>query len=159
MKPMRALTMLAGLISCQQNKPGAATGTTASADEAKQYIKQLALSDFDMKASESYGSQELVEMAGNITNNGPHPLQRVDPNCVFAEPSSQPGLVLMDLRIPAVHDGLDQIHALNDDIPTAEIIVLSGHTSDLKDNLRMAETGGAESFTGASSPARLQRLC
>lgn len=91
-RSLLALSTLAGLlvwqVACQQTKPGAA----ASADEAKQYIKQLALSDFDMKASESYGGQELVEMTGNITNNGPRPLQRVDLNCVFADPYGQPVL-------------------------------------------------------------------
>ncbi len=47
--------------------------------------------------------------------------------------AGQPDLVLMDLRIPTLEDGLDQIRALNHNSPTAKIIVLSGHTADLKD--------------------------
>lgn len=92
MKPMRsllALSLLAALFSCQQTKPG---GAAASPEEAKLYIKQLSLTDFDMKAAESFGGQELVEMTGKITNNGNRPLQRVDLNCVFADPYGQPVL-------------------------------------------------------------------
>lgn len=45
----------------------------------------------------------------------------------------QADLVLMDLRIPTLEDGLDQIRAINYGSPETKIIVLSGHTAELKD--------------------------
>lgn len=83
-----ALLASCTLLSCQSGKAGA----PASPEEAKLYIKQLALSDFEMKASESFGGQELVELTGKITNQGSRALQRVDLNCVFADPYGQPVL-------------------------------------------------------------------
>jgi hypothetical protein len=87
---MRILISLVvmSLTGCQQRPAGAA----ASPEEAREYIRLLALSDFDMKAAESFGGQELVEMTGKITNNGGRVLQRVDLNCVFVDPYGQPVL-------------------------------------------------------------------
>jgi hypothetical protein len=84
-----ALLLLTLLCAGCQQKP---SGAVATPEEAKQYIKQLALSGFDMKASESFGGQELVEMTGKIANNGPRPLRSVDLICVFADPYGQPVL-------------------------------------------------------------------
>ncbi len=84
-----ALLLLVLLCAGCQQKP---SGAAATPEEAKQYIKQLALSDFDMKASESFGGQELVEMTGKIANNGTRPLESVDLICVFADPYGQPVL-------------------------------------------------------------------
>jgi hypothetical protein len=79
--------LLLGLAAC--SKPGS-SGTAASAEEAKQYVKQLALSDFEMKAAESFGGQELVEITGKIRNKGARALQKVELTCVFADPYGQP---------------------------------------------------------------------
>lgn len=57
--------------------------------EAKDYTKNLALDDVDMKATENALNQMLVEITGQITNNGDRALQRVRLTCVFYDPYSQ----------------------------------------------------------------------
>jgi hypothetical protein len=57
--------------------------------EAKAYVKNLQLSDVEMKATESYMGSQLVEILGKITNNGDRTLRQVDLNCVFYDPYSQ----------------------------------------------------------------------
>lgn len=51
--------------------------------EAKAYARHLQLADVEMKATETYLGQTIVEITGNITNAGDRPLRRVDLNCVF----------------------------------------------------------------------------
>lgn len=46
---------------------------------------------------------------------------------------SDPELVLMDLRMPTLADGLAHIRRFHKATPPPKIIVLSGHTADLKD--------------------------
>ena len=60
--------------------------------EAKEYVRQLALSGVEMKAAESYLQQDLVEITGSITNNGDRVLRMVQVNCVFSDPYGQPVL-------------------------------------------------------------------
>jgi hypothetical protein len=67
--------------------------------EAKQYVHNLQLSDVEMKAAESYMKQQVVEIVGNITNNGPRTLKVVEINCVFYDAYGQ--LVLRE-RVPIV---------------------------------------------------------
>lgn len=57
--------------------------------EAKAYVKNLQLSEVEMKAAESFMGSQLVEITGKIANNGDRPLQQVDLNCVFYDPYSQ----------------------------------------------------------------------
>ena len=57
--------------------------------EAKAYVRNLRLADVEMKATESYLGQEVVEITGKITNAGERPLKRVDLNCVFYDPYGQ----------------------------------------------------------------------
>ncbi len=45
----------------------------------------------------------------------------------------QEDLLLMDLRVPTLEDGLDQIRATNALAPQTKIVVLSGYTAGLKD--------------------------
>lgn len=52
----------------------------------------LALTDFNIEAKESFGGQQLVELTGNITNNGDRAIQQVELNCVFTDPYGQPVL-------------------------------------------------------------------
>jgi hypothetical protein len=63
--------------------------STQSADsgpassEAKAYLRNLALSDVTMKASENFMRQQVVEIEGKISNNGAQPLQSIDVYCLF----------------------------------------------------------------------------
>lgn len=58
-------------------------------DEARAYIKNLALSDVTMNAKLNYFSQKAVEIAGKIGNNGDRPLNVVEVTCVFRDLSNQ----------------------------------------------------------------------
>jgi len=66
---------------------------------AKAYVRNLKLSDVDMKAHESYMKQNVVEITGKIQNNGDRVLQVVEINCVFHDAYGQ--LVLRE-RVPIV---------------------------------------------------------
>ena len=57
--------------------------------EAKQYVRYLKLSDVEIKASESYLKQTVVEIVGKIANTGDRPLQSVELNCVFYDAYGQ----------------------------------------------------------------------
>ena len=57
--------------------------------EAKQYVRNLQLSNVEMKAAESYMKQRVVEITGNVANNGPRTLKVVEINCVFYDPYGQ----------------------------------------------------------------------
>ena len=57
--------------------------------EAKQYVRNLQLSDVEMKATESYMKQKVVEITGKIANNGPRPINLVEINCVFRDAYGQ----------------------------------------------------------------------
>lgn len=62
--------------------PSTAPQATAS-QEAKAYVRNLALSDVSMKASENFMRQQVVEIEGKISNNGARPLRSVDVYCLF----------------------------------------------------------------------------
>jgi hypothetical protein len=62
--------------------------------EAKAYVKNLKLSGVEMKATDSAMARSLVEIVGNITNNGDRKLKLVELNCIFYDPFNQ--LVLRD---------------------------------------------------------------
>ncbi len=57
--------------------------------EAKAYVKNLRLAEVEMKATDSFASQRLVEILGKITNAGDRPLKQIDLNCVFSDPAGQ----------------------------------------------------------------------
>ena len=57
--------------------------------ESKAYVKNLRLAGVEMKATDSFASQRLVEILGKIGNMGDRPLQQVDLNCVFSDPNGQ----------------------------------------------------------------------
>ena len=57
--------------------------------EAKAYVRNLKLSEVEMKAAESYVKQAIVEITGKIGNAGERPLAQVDLNCVFYDPYGQ----------------------------------------------------------------------
>ena len=57
--------------------------------EAKQYVRNLQLSEVEIKATESYMKQKVVEITGMITNNGSRPISLVEINCVFRDAYGQ----------------------------------------------------------------------
>ena len=57
--------------------------------EAKQYVHSLQLSDVEMKATESYMKQKVVEITGKIANNGPRAINVIEINCVFRDAYGQ----------------------------------------------------------------------
>jgi hypothetical protein len=57
--------------------------------EAKAYTRNLALSEVEMKAAESYLKQAVVEIEGNIGNKGDRQVTLVEINCVFRDPYGQ----------------------------------------------------------------------
>jgi len=57
--------------------------------EAKGYVKNLALSEVQMQANESYLKQAVVEIEGKITNNGDRVVKLVEIYCIFYDPYGQ----------------------------------------------------------------------
>ena len=67
--------------------------------EAKAYVKNLKLSGVDMKATENFAGAAVVEIIGNITNQGDRTLTRVDLSCIFYDVN---GMVVLRERVPIV---------------------------------------------------------
>jgi hypothetical protein len=66
------------------NQPSASRhNETPASPEVKAYVKNLALSDVHMTAAENFMKQQVVEVRGNITNNGPQRLYDVEVYCLF----------------------------------------------------------------------------
>ena len=57
--------------------------------EAKQYVHSLQLSEVEMKATESYMKQKVVEITGKIANNGGRAINVIEINCVFRDAYGQ----------------------------------------------------------------------
>ena len=57
--------------------------------EAKAYVKNLKLSDVQIKAAESYMKQTIVEITGKITNAGDRAVNLVEINCIFYDAYGQ----------------------------------------------------------------------
>ncbi len=85
MRYLLVILGLAGLLGCGSS----GSGTVASAEEAKAYIRELALGQVEMKAAESFGGQQLMEITGQIRNNGSRVLRKVELSCVFYDPYNQ----------------------------------------------------------------------
>jgi hypothetical protein len=71
--------------------------------EAKQYVSSgsLKLSDVQMKATESYLKQRVVEILGNIANSGDKSVDTVEIYCVFYDPYGQ---VVLKQRVSIVRE-------------------------------------------------------
>ena len=67
--------------------------------DAKTYVRNLKLSEVDMKATSSYSGATIVEILGKITNNGDRVLERVELNCVFVDAYGQ---IVLRERVPIV---------------------------------------------------------
>src|SRR6187399_964105 len=79
---MRFVLVVAGLAAIWGCGTGS-SGTAASPEEAKAYIRNLGLAGVEMKAAESFGGQQVVEIIGNVKNNGDKALKKVELNCIF----------------------------------------------------------------------------
>ncbi len=90
-KPIAPLVMAAVLVlvavvgvSIYLNRPAKNTAQQGPASpEAKAYVRNLALSDVNMKASENFMRQQVVEIEGKIANNGARALRSIDVYCLF----------------------------------------------------------------------------
>ncbi len=67
--------------------------------EGKAYVRSLALSDVEMKATESYAKQVLTEIEGNVRNAGDRTVDRVEVTAYFYDRYNQ--LVLRE-RVPII---------------------------------------------------------
>jgi hypothetical protein len=65
------------------NHPVQKAEESAASQEAKAYLGNLGLSDVSMQASENLVNQKVVEVLGNISNNGPRELRSIDVYCLF----------------------------------------------------------------------------
>lgn len=74
-------------------------GPPALTAEAKAYTKYLGLAGVEMQAHTSYLNQQVVEITGNISNNGDRKLDLVEINCIFYDPY---GKVVQRERVPIV---------------------------------------------------------
>ena len=71
--------------------------------EAKAYVPNLKLDDVEMKATESYLKQTVVEIEGKIGNAGNRNLQTVEIYCIFKDNYGQ---LVLRKRVPIVNGGL-----------------------------------------------------
>ena len=69
--------------------------------DAKGYVRNLSLSETNMKATQSFVGGTIVEITGKITNGGNRRLRLVELNCVFTDPYGQ---VVLRERVPIVRD-------------------------------------------------------
>ncbi|MEQ1947621.1 MAG: FxLYD domain-containing protein [Bryobacteraceae bacterium] len=77
---------LLGYFKWQDAHPAQQVGLTP---DAKAYAPNLKLSDVEIKASESYMHQTVVEINGKIGNAGNRPLEVVEIYCIFHDPYGQ----------------------------------------------------------------------
>ena len=68
-------------------------------EEAKQYLNSLALSNVRMQASESMVNQRVVEILGDIGNNGKRAVKLAEVTCVFRDYSNNE---ILRERVPIV---------------------------------------------------------
>jgi hypothetical protein len=87
--PVVALFMAAVVISAlvgagiYLSKPIPKAVEGSATPEAKAYLVNLGLSDVSMQASENLVNQKVVEVLGNISNNGSREVKSIDVYCLF----------------------------------------------------------------------------
>jgi hypothetical protein len=96
----------AGFWYLEQQSHRVVTTTTVLTPEAKAYVSNLKLSEVDMKASDAYLQQRLVEIVGKITNGGDRKLKNIYIKCVFQDPVGQVVLREQVAVLPARAGGL-----------------------------------------------------
>ncbi len=79
-----AALIIAGLAYLNRPAPKGAPEQPASA-EATAYLPNLELSDVNMKATENFMKQQVVEIEGRIRNKGPRAIDSVEVYCLFSD--------------------------------------------------------------------------
>lgn len=82
--------------------PNRKTQAAGPSSEATAYLSHLALSDVKMQAAENFMNQQVVEVAGKITNHGSRTISRLEVTCLFHDMS---GRVIYQQRVPVVEGG------------------------------------------------------
>jgi len=95
-----ALVLLGGAIFAYlQYSSKQSAEKLALTPEAKAYVQNLQLSDVEMKATDSYLSQRVIEIQGKIGNAGARPLEVVEIFCIFRDVYGQ---TILRARVPIV---------------------------------------------------------
>jgi hypothetical protein len=95
-----AVVVLAtGLFWYFQYSSSRQTSTIELSQEAKDYVRSLQLTEVQLKATETYLKQLVVEIVGRITNNGTRGVDQIEVTCVFYDPYGQ---VVLRQRVPIV---------------------------------------------------------
>jgi hypothetical protein len=79
------IIILAGLVGgvIYLSRPTKPIVESSASAEAAAYLPHLVLSDVSMQASENFMKQQVIEVNGKITDNGPRTLKTVDVYCLF----------------------------------------------------------------------------
>jgi hypothetical protein len=77
-----ALVVLAAVLYLSLPAPKPPENQSAT-EEAKAYVRNLRLSDVTMQATENFMKQQVIEVQGKISNDGPRPINAVDVYCLF----------------------------------------------------------------------------
>ena len=93
------LALVGGFVWFLEKSPPPKEQAPVLTQEARAYVKNLRLSDTDIKATKNYLSQMIVEINGNITNAGDRAIQSIELNCIFYDPH---GKVALRQRVPIV---------------------------------------------------------
>ncbi len=97
------LPIVGGIVWYMERHPAGRPEAAPLTGEAKAYVKNLKLGNVEMKATANYVGATVVEILGQITNNGDRTLERVELTCVFYDVS---GLVVFRERVPIVKSAL-----------------------------------------------------
>jgi archaellum component FlaF (FlaF/FlaG flagellin family) len=65
------------------SRPTNNSQTASASQEAREYVRNLELSDVSMRATENFMKQQVVEIEGQIRNKGTRSLNSVEVYCVF----------------------------------------------------------------------------
>ncbi len=76
------VALIAGGIYLSRPSPQSG-GNVEASPEAKAYVPNLQLSNVEIKATENFMQQQVVEIDGKITNNGNRALTAVELFCLF----------------------------------------------------------------------------
>jgi hypothetical protein len=85
----------------RSHAPESAKPTTA---EAKEYTRNLKLSEVAMKATTSFAGGDLVEITGKIQNTGARAVERAELTCIFYDPY---GTIVARERVPIIRRRLN----------------------------------------------------
>jgi hypothetical protein len=98
------LPIIGGVIWYIERNPRQPADKPVLTAQAKEYTKNLKLSNVEMKATTSYVGGTIIEIVGEITNAGNRPVDLVELNCIFYDLN---GLVVWRERVPIVRRRLN----------------------------------------------------